>query len=174
MANNKRNFFRSAKVRNMSFIYILFSILIVALLLGWESFTKILTPYLSDNSNVLSASRGLFPVIKVVLLLIWGMLSFLLSYTYLDVKFLGVFRRMDTLFNKMEGDSSLELKFRNNDGFSFLADSFKSMKNMLISRIAKRKKVIEDINQQIESLPSNPPEEQLQKIITLIDDELQQ
>jgi len=174
MSSNQRKFFLSSKVFNIFLIYILFSILTVTLLLGWESFTKILAPYLGNNSNILSASRGLFPVIKVALLLVWGMLSFLLSYTYLDVKFLGVFRRIDSLFNKMEGDSSLELKFRNNDSFAFLADSFTSMKNMLASRIVKREKIISQISQQVESLASNPPDEDIQKIINLIDEELKQ
>ena len=120
----------------------------------------------------LSSFRGFPMTIKVTLLLLWGMSSFLLAYTYLDTKFMGIFVRMDELFEDMLQNPVLTLSFRKGDPFGEMAQSFNQMKQMFLDRIAKRKLLIEQLTSEIEKLPDSSSEKTIQEIVQKIDQEL--
>ncbi len=175
MAQNKRKLFINSRVRFFFAAYVVFSILAVVLFLGWEMFMEMFLNRFPAAEASLSSFRGFPMVIKVTLLLVWGMSSFLLAYTYLDAKFMGIFERMDELFEAMLHNPELKLGFRKVDPFNIMADSFNAMKQMFLDRIAKRKTLIEQITSEIELLPPNPrdlSEQKLQDMIRKIDQEL--
>ncbi|EKD26210.1 MAG: hypothetical protein ACD_79C01306G0004 [uncultured bacterium] len=172
MLENNRNLFISSKLRNFFIFYVLFSILVSVLFLGWEIFIEIIASSMQADADSLNYLRGFPTVIKVSLLLLWGMFSFLISYIYLDAKFMGIFSRMDELFNNMINDDSLTLSFRKNDNFDFLAESFSKMQSMFLNKILHRKKIITELRAQISNLPNNVSEQVLKDTIKIIDNEL--
>lgn len=172
MGENKRNLFVTSRIRNYFIFYVLFSILTAALFLGWEVFIEIIISALPESSTAFNPLRSFPTVIKVSLLLLWGMFSFLLAYTYLDAKFLGIFSRMDELFRRMLEDDSLTLQFRKHDTFDFLAESFNRMHRMFQDRIRHRRELLNELGEKIEKLPEDPPREVLNEIVSEIDREL--
>lgn len=169
--DNRRNFFVNNKVRNFFIFYCVFSVFIIALFLGWEVFVELLKNYAPIFENV-SSYQGFPVVIKVILLLIWGMVSFILSYTYLDAKFLGIFFRMDKVFKNMMSDDQQSLTFRKEDDFSYMADSFNKMKKMFLDRIRRRQTLINQLQEKIEKMPSDASRESVNLLIEEINSEL--
>lgn len=168
---NKRKLFINNRLRNFFIFYTFFSLLIVILFLGWEFFIALF----NDSLSCIPWMENLqgFPMlIKVILLLLWGMFSFLLSYTYLECKFLGIFTRMNDLFTSMITNENLKLTFRQGDPFCFVSDSFNDMRQKFLDRISKRKKLIEHLNTQIDQLSNVPGQEKIQNILEQIDQEL--
>lgn len=172
MENNRRKIFTSNKIFITFVIYGFFSLLSLVLFLGWEEFLVLLASRFSE-AVWFEYLQGFPMVIKSSLLLLWGMFSFLLSYIYLDTKFLGIFRRMDNLFQDMHENDDLILKFRAHDSFAFLADSFNEMKNMFTNKISSRKKLLQEIEDIINNSPDDISEEQALELINKIDKELE-
>lgn len=152
-STNRRNFFVNNKVRNFFIFYCVFSLFIIALFLGWEVFVELIKRYAPVFENV-SDYQGFPVVIKVILLLIWGMVSFILSYTYLDAKFLGIFYRMDSVFKSMMTNDQQSLTFRKEDDFCYMAESFNKMKKMFLDRIRRRQALLNQLHEKINKLPS--------------------
>lgn len=171
LSDNRRNFFVNTKVRNFFIFYCFFSVFIIALFLGWEVFVELLKTYAPVLENV-SSYQGFPVVIKVILLLIWGMVSFILSYTYLDAKFLGIFFRMDKVFKSMMSDDQQSLSFRKEDDFSYMAESFNKMKKMFLDRIRRRQTLLNQLHEKIEKLPSDTSKESVDQMIQEINAEL--
>ncbi|MBN2144777.1 MAG: hypothetical protein JW774_09165 [Candidatus Aureabacteria bacterium] len=169
---NKRKLFVNNRVRLYFAGYIFFSFLIVILFLGWEFFIELLIYGFPQIQSYLSEVRGFPVVVKVILLLLWGTSSFLVAYTYLDAKFLGIFSRMNDCFEKMIHDDSIDLQFRKDDPFIYLGESFNSMKQMFIERIQKRKNFFHSLEKEIQSFSDNLPEDKIQMIVKKIDEEL--
>ena len=172
MQENRRNLFVSTKVRYFFLFYVIFSVIVVAVFLGWEVFAELLKTSLPESLGWMGMAKGFPVIVKVLLLLLWGMLSFLLSYIYLDAKFLGIFYRMDDIFKKMIEDDSLLLQFRKGDQFGNLADSFNSMRGMFSERISKRKEMLEALRSKIKDLPKDVKSAEVQALIKEIDEEL--
>jgi hypothetical protein len=170
---NKRKLFVNNRVRIYFAGYILFSFLIVILFLGWEFFIELLIYYFPQVQSQLSNVRGFPVVVKITLLLLWGCSSFLVAYTYLDAKFMGIFTRMNESFQNMIQDESLVLQFRKEDPFCYLGESFNSMRQMFFDRLIKRKKLFHSLEKEIESFATGTlPEEKIQEIVKQIDEEL--
>ena len=169
---NRRKLFINSRVRNFFLFYVFFSIIIVAVFLGWEVIVEATLAYLPDSFRFIGAFRGFPMIVKVILLLLWGMFSFLLSYTYLDAKFVGIFFRMDDQFKLMLKEENVTLQFRKGDPFTYLSDSFNQMRGMFQSRIKRRRETIERLAEKIQNLPENTPESKLLEITKEIDNEL--
>ena len=116
--------------------------------------------------------KGFPVVIKVILLLIWGMLSFILSNKYLDAKFIGIFYRLDSLFKSMISDDSLTLAFRKEDDFFYMAESFNKMRKMFMDRITRRSILLKDLQEKIEKMPFEASQNSVEQMIQEIDSEL--
>ncbi len=172
MSANKRQLLLNRHFRICFFFYTLFSVLIVFLFLGWEVMVEYWIAAQGSSTETIQSLRGFPMAVKLTLLLLWGVFSFLLAYTFLDAKFIGVFNRMDHLFKEMLNDNSINLQFRNKDPYAAMAESFNNMKAMFLERINKRKNLIASLTRDIEALPENPPKEKIDQILTQIDEEL--
>jgi hypothetical protein len=169
---NKRKLFVNNRVRIYFTGYIFFSFLIVILFLGWEFFIELLIYGFPQIQSQLADLRGFPVVVKITLLLLWGCSSFLVAYTYLDAKFLGIFTRMDESFQKMIEDDSIALQFRKEDPFCYMGESFNSMKQMFLARIQKRRTLLHSLEKEIQTVTDKIPEEKIQEIVKTIDEEL--
>jgi len=172
MSSNKRKLFLNRKFYFNIILFSLFSVLIVFLFLGWEFIMEFWIASQGKEGASLQSLRGFPMAIKLSLLLLWGTLSFLLSYTFLDAKFLGVFNRIDQSFKSMMQNESEQLHFRDGDPFTFMGESFNDMKDMFLSRISKRKDLIQNLKHEVENLPVNSTRDQVDTIIEKIDKEL--
>lgn len=170
-SKNRRNFFVTSKVRNFFIFYCVFSLFIIAIFLGWEIFVEILKKY-APIPEKLSCYQGFPVVIKVILLLIWGMLSFILSYTYLDAKFIGIFYRMDNIFKSMMSDDQMSLSFRKEDDFFYMSESFNKMKKMFLDRIIRRQTLLKQLHEKIEKIPPEASKDSVEQMIEEINTEL--
>ena len=146
--------------------------MIIILFLGWEVFIEIIISSIPSNPQWIYFLRGFPMVVKISLLLLWGMFSFLISYTYLDAKFLGIFTRIDRIFQQMILNENMTLQFRKGDEFDFMAESFNKMRQGFIEKIRKRKETLKKLDAQVKNLPENPSELQINGIIKEIDQEL--
>jgi len=172
VTQNKRKLGNN-RIRLFFIAYLIFSVLPLVLFLDWELFLKI---FLNRFPGIENTFRSFHGVSMIILLFLWGIFSFLLAYTYLDAKFMGIFERLNTFFKNMLKDSSLKLEFRQGDPFSEMANAFNNMKQVFLERIVKRTALIKQITSTIESLPSNSPELSQQKwqdLIQKIDQELE-
>ena len=169
---NQRQVLLNRRFRICFLFYALFSVLVIFLFLGWEVLVEYWINNLESPTETIQSLRGFPMAVKLTLLLLWGVFSFLLAYTFLDARFIGVFNRMDRLFREMLHNNDIHLHFRARDPFAHMGESFNTMKTMFLTRIQRRKDLIASLTREIEALPANPTRETVDQIIEKIDKEL--
>lgn len=169
---SKRHLFINSKIAVYVLGYTITSFVLVFVFITWESFVHLLIHNIPATEGILSPKSGIGPVIKIGLLIIWGVISFIISYIYLDAKFMGIFNRMDQLFKDMRQNENLTLSFRKGDAFGFVADSFNSMRKTFQDKIEARKAFLSKLTHDVEKLDPNPSSEEIDTLIQSIDNEL--
>ena len=80
---------------------------------------------------------------KLVLLLIWCFFSIFISFSYVTTKYVGIFTRLDYLFNSiMRGNWDSIMFFRTGDHFAFLAPTFNDLKDAYLKKIYSTDEVL--------------------------------
>jgi len=166
----QRKFFINNQLLALFLTYLAFSIFVAFLFLGWEVFSADFH-YIVNGSDA-PDDYDMPMLIKLGSFIIWGLASFTFAYAYLDTKFKGIFLRMDGMFKAMIKDDKVSLKFRKGDPFTPIEESFEHMKSTLLGRIETRKKLIKEINEAIENVPTNLPPEKVKELQAKIDREL--
>lgn len=174
MEKTRRKIFYNSRVKYLFTLYILFSLLIIFLFIGWEFFVDLFSNQTHYFNELAKFVNGFPMFARSILLLLWGVFSFLISYIYLESKFYGVFQRLDRLFKDMYNNNELDLKFRKNDSFQFIADSFNSMKKNFIKKINQRKQLINKIETIMNDQDNQFNSNQAKELIKEIDHELSQ
>jgi hypothetical protein len=161
MAQNKRKI-GSTRIHLFFLAYFIFSILALMVFFDLEMFLN----YFVDGEKQFHFSHRFLALIKVLLLFLWGIFSFLLAYTYLEAKFIGIFERLNILFQNMLKNPSLTLEFRQEDPFMEMADAFNRMRQTFLERIAGQEALIAQITSEFESHTMSPQKarEMIQKI----------
>jgi hypothetical protein len=104
---------------------------------------------------------------KTILLCIWGFFSIYISFSYVTTKYVGVFSRLDYLFQSIcRGNWDANMFFRTNDPFGFTADNFNMLKEKYLKTIYVTDEVLIQVKDKINSQTFSP---ELQKeLITLL------
>ena len=73
---------------------------------------------------------------KAIVLIMWGFFSIFMSFSYVTAKYIGVFNRLNYLFDSIHrGNWDATMFFRDGDAFSFLAPSFNRLKDQYLRKI---------------------------------------
>ncbi|MCK5708719.1 MAG: hypothetical protein KAI43_13810 [Candidatus Aureabacteria bacterium] len=131
MIQNRRKLFTNTRTRWVFTIFILFSIIVAFIFLGWTFIINFFDEHIYDeNAEVFNYALhhgNVILLLKTILLLCWVGFSSFSAYIYLENKYNGIFARIDRLFNDISSGQEKQLFFRDGDSFAYIAESFNRM-----------------------------------------------
>ena len=97
---------------------------------------------------------------KMIILIIWGFFSVFISFSYVTTKYLGIFHRLNYLFDSIHrGNWDAYMFFRDGDNFSFLASSFNALKEKYLKKIYESDEVLIQLKDKLKSCSAMTPKD---------------
>ena len=155
MPKIRRKFFVSKRFQGFFALYISLTIVVMALFLGGELFRSffatygihlgeggsISVPFITESSPFAEplSNLNIAFIVKIIILLIWGMLMVGIAYVLTANKFAGPIYRMNmTLRQITSGDYSVRIRFRARDeAFHEVAKNFNLMMDGIHNNLKK-------------------------------------
>ncbi|MBN2144778.1 MAG: hypothetical protein JW774_09170 [Candidatus Aureabacteria bacterium] len=156
------------RLKIMFRLFMWLSFLVVILYNFWTVFISYAIENPANPVVSLLLNHLRFPLSsKAILLCLWGFFSIYISFSYVTTKYMGVFTRLDYLFNSIaRGNWDANMFFRTNDSFAFAAKNFNELKGRYLKKIYETDEVLIQIKDKITSQDSSP--ELLQELKKLI------
>ena len=95
---------------------------------------------------------------KAIILIIWGFFSIFISFSYVTTKYMGIFNRLNYLFDSIQrGNWDSNMFFREGDYFSFLSATFNSLKEKYLKQIYETDEVLIQLKDKLNTYSSMTP-----------------
>ncbi len=128
------------RIKSMLYLFLTLSILVLIFHFFWDGLVK--SAIDSPNQFMVRAAEsrmqasGAMLTYKTFLLIFWSCFSLFLSFSVVTAKYVGIFSRLDYLFQSITyGNWDANMFFRSDDPFSFLAASFNALKNDYLDQL---------------------------------------
>lgn len=96
---------------------------------------------------------------KAIILIIWGFFSVFISFSYVTTKYLGIFNRLNYLFDSIHrGNWDSNMFFREGDHFTFLAPSFNALKEKYLKEIYESDEVLIQVKDKLKAYSAMTPQ----------------
>lgn len=97
---------------------------------------------------------------KAIILIIWGFFSVFISFSYVTTKYLGIFNRLNYLFDSIHrGNWDSNMFFRDGDHFSFLSATFNSLKEKYLKEIYQSDEVLIQLKDKLKACSAMTPKD---------------
>ncbi len=151
-------FNRKLKPMFLLFFWLSFAVILIFVL--WSYMLSLASH--SENSWFYKVSMTLKYTLfsKAVVLIVWCFFSVFISFSYVTTKYLGIFNRLNYLFDSiMRGNWDSNMFFREGDVFSFLAPTFNNLKEKFLKSIYESDEILIQLKDKLKSTSSITPKD---------------